>query len=83
MELANINYSITPDEEDVFNAVQKIYKNGTISIEDLKDLSKDITSYYTPNLALPLTNRFKVLRRASLRPMSPLVSLAHFLSLTI
>ena len=53
-ELANINYSITPDEEDVFNAVQKIYKNGTISIEDLKDLSKDITSYYTPNLALPL-----------------------------
>jgi hypothetical protein len=50
-ELANINYNITPDEEDIFKALRKVYNNGSISDEDLKELSKDIESYYTPILA--------------------------------
>ena len=50
-ELANINYNITPDNEDIFKALRKVYNNGSISEEDLKELSKDIESYYTPILA--------------------------------
>jgi hypothetical protein len=50
-ELANINYNLIPDEEDIFKVLQKVYNNGTISNENLKELSKDIKSYYTPILA--------------------------------
>jgi len=50
-ELANINYNLIPDEDDIFKALQKVYNNGTISNENLKELSKDIKSYYTPILA--------------------------------
>jgi hypothetical protein len=50
-ELANINYSIVPDTEDIFKVLQKVYNNGTIPNDDLKELSKDIASYYTPILA--------------------------------
>jgi len=50
-ELANINYNIIPEEEDIFKALQKVYNNGTIFNEDLKELAKDIESYYTPILA--------------------------------
>ena len=56
-ELANINYNITPDKEDIFKALQKVYNNGSISEEDLKELSKDIESYYTPILAPKLKNK--------------------------
>jgi len=50
-ELSNINYNLIPDEDDIFKALQKVYNNGTISNENLKELSKDIKSYYTPILA--------------------------------
>jgi hypothetical protein len=50
-ELANINYNLIPDEDDIFKALQKVYNNGTISNENLKELSKDIKGYYTPILA--------------------------------
>ena len=55
-ELANINYSLRPDQEEIYNALQKVYNNGTISNEDLNKLAKDIQNYYTPNLAQPLKN---------------------------
>ena len=50
-ELANINYNLVLNEDDIFEALQKVYNNGTISNENLKELSKDIKSYYTPILA--------------------------------
>lgn len=50
-ELANINYSIVPDQDDIFEGLQNVYYNGSISNEDLKSLSKDIKNYYTPKLA--------------------------------
>ena len=54
IELANINYGARPDQEEIYNALLKVYNNGTIPNEDLNKLAKDIQSYYTDNLAEPL-----------------------------